>query len=105
MSFLTCETLRVHRNPIFAAAEFWVVDQNANGDTFVGRPVVTEKVTQGSEMTPTFRLSDEAAEHLLTELWNAGYRPRGGEGSVAHVAAMREHIADLRRIVFEDPER
>jgi len=41
---------------------------------------------------PTFRMDYEEAQTLVQELWNAGLRPEGVEGTVEHVNALKAHI-------------
>ena len=41
-------------------------------------------------------------QSLFDALWEVGFRPNGGESSVAHVQAMKDHLADMRRLVFLD---
>lgn len=65
-------------------------------------PISSEPVPEREDITtPTLRLGHEAAQELFDDLWNAGFRPNKGEGTAAHVDAMREHLADLRRLVFD----
>lgn len=41
------------------------------------------------------------AQNLLDGLWNAGFRPRNGEGMNAQVDAIKEHLSDMRKLVFD----
>ena len=62
-------------------------------------------VTQG-HLWPRFLsipLMQSDGQSLFDALWNAGYRPNGGESSIAHVAAMRAHLEDMRTLVFKPP--
>lgn len=52
---------------------------------------------------PTLRLSQDEAQQLLNGLWHAGFRPRDGAGSLAHVDAQKAHLEDMRRLVFDPP--
>lgn len=63
-----------------------------------------------AEGGPTLRFSQEEAQQLLNGLWHAGFRPRDGAGSLAHVEAQKAHLEDMRRLVFDgspqkDPSR
>ena len=42
-----------------------------------------------------------AGQSLFDALWQAGFRPNGGESSVAHVQAMKDHLTDMRALVFK----
>lgn len=53
---------------------------------------------------PTFHLSMDSAQALLDGLWRAGFRPTSGQavaenGNLA-IELLREHLADMRRLVF-----
>lgn len=43
----------------------------------------------------------DIGQSLFDALWQAGFRPNGGEATVAHVAAIKAHLEDMRRLVFE----
>jgi hypothetical protein len=45
-------------------------------------------------------MPSEIAQSLFDALWHAGFRPNKGEASIAHVEAMREHLQDMRMLVF-----
>lgn len=45
-------------------------------------------------------MTDELAQQLMDGLWRVGVRPRNGESSMAHVDAMKYHLEDMRRLVF-----
>jgi hypothetical protein len=48
-------------------------------------------------VTPTFlELTEESAQRLLQDLWDAGYRPRAITDEPAVLSAKSEHIDDLR---------
>ncbi len=48
----------------------------------------------------TFSLPKEAAQVLLNDLWEAGYRPDDGAGNVGQLKATQSHLADMKEIVF-----
>ena len=50
---------------------------------------------------PTFILDNKAAQELMDDLWSCGLRPTEGTGSAGAMAAVQEHLADLRRLVFD----
>lgn len=73
-----------------------------NGDIQVVKgPLVLAPVAPGSCCSPTLNLATEEAVMLMDSLWSAGVRPSNGEGSVGQIGAMREHLDDMRRIVFK----
>lgn len=42
-----------------------------------------------------------AAQSLFDALWSAGLRPNKGEASAAHVEALKYHLEDMRKLVFQ----
>lgn len=57
------------------------------------------------ELWPRFfdlPMMDDDGQKLFDALWQVGYRPHNGEASAAHVEAMNHHLADMRRLVFND---
>jgi hypothetical protein len=74
-----------------------------NGDTFsVAKPATMEQADIGSHTEPFLNIDMRAAQQLMDELWNCGLRPTEGSGSAGSLAATERHLADMRRIVFDD---
>lgn len=46
------------------------------------------------------RLDADAAQSLIDELWNAGVRPSHEAQGIGQIAALRDHLGDMRRLVF-----
>jgi hypothetical protein len=78
----------------------WLTHESGDGVTRVAPTCVFAPVTEGEAMPPTFVLHQEQAQALFNQLWNMGLRPNDGGGSAVHVQAMKEHIADLRKVAF-----
>lgn len=57
----------------------------------------------GVEPRNIFSLDYEHAQTLIDDLWRAGLRPTEGTGSAGAMAAVQEHLKDLRRLVFDPP--
>lgn len=51
---------------------------------------------------PTIMLSEEEAQVLIDNLWNAGLRPTDAKDKSEVVNAMKEHIGDLRKIALNN---
>jgi hypothetical protein len=45
--------------------------------------------------------SSEVAQQLMDDLWRCGLRPSEGTGSAGALAAVKYHLEDMRKIVFE----
>lgn len=52
------------------------------------------------EIRPTLQLEQQELQQLMDQLWHAGIRPSNGEGAAGQIGALREHLADMRKIAF-----
>lgn len=52
---------------------------------------------------PTFTLTKESAESLMTALWEAGIRPINYTDIRGEIARMEAHIKDLQKVIW-DPQ-
>ncbi len=72
----------------------------------VALPVEMQHVKEGEEFpeSPMLKVGcrisdgDEALQSLMDELWREGFRPKD-IGTPGHIAAMQEHLNDMRAIV------
>ena len=53
----------------------------------------------GEIREPSIRMSTDAAQTLMDDLWNCGIRPTHGHGSAGQLGATERHLEDMRRIV------
>ena len=89
--------VRAHAAPWRTGIEFLAMCDGA-----FGRPLLMDTpVNQGISIEPTFSLSVEAAQILMDDLWQAGIRPTEGAGSAGAMAAVKYHLEDMRKLVFE----
>ena len=51
------------------------------------------------ETKPLFHMRNEQVQKLLDEIWQLGYRPSDGECSIGQIGAIKDHLADMRKIV------
>jgi hypothetical protein len=54
----------------------------------------------GSTPVNSFRFEREDGQQLMDDLWAAGIRPTEASGSTGALQAVKEHIKDLRSILF-----
>ncbi len=54
-----------------------------------------------TSMEPTFSLDDAGTQRLFDQLWDMGFRPADGTGNSGHIAALKYHLEDLRKLVFK----
>jgi hypothetical protein len=52
------------------------------------------------EIPPLTHMNAPQAQMLMDDLWNCGLRPSEGTGSAGALAAVQQHLADMRKIVF-----
>jgi len=71
-----------------------------DGDAF-GVTVVMEGKKPGMVVDPTIRISRTAAQTLIDDLWQAGFRPTEGSGSAGSLKATEKHLQDMRKIAFK----
>jgi len=50
---------------------------------------------------PTLRLTQESAQDLVNNLWDAGIRPIAAKGSSGQLEAVERHLKDMRHIAFD----
>jgi hypothetical protein len=86
-------------NPMWGAYDLYLISRD--GVRTIARPaqIIFEDTEPGVFHEPYMRLSYEVAQRLIDQLWQAGLRPNNGEGSLANVEALRQHLNDMRAIV------
>ena len=77
-------------------------NQPRNGGIFVAEPLIFKPIERFEIPEPQLELNDSEAQSLMDQLWQCGIRPTEGTGSAGAMAATQAHLADLRKLVFED---
>ena len=54
----------------------------------------------GAIIPPAVHLSMDEGQSVMDQLWSCGLRPTEGTGSAGALAAVENHLGDMRRIVF-----
>lgn len=78
----------------------WLFRQGLT-DVQVAKPIECETARDNQVMDPTLELDFRVAQALLDALWSVGLRPNNGEGANAQVTAIKAHLEDMRKLVFE----
>ncbi len=82
------------------------VDEVRGDKFFVAAPLTMEE-RQPYESDygpgPTVQLNKHAAQKLMDDLWDCGLRPSEGSGSAGQLAAVQNHLADLRKLLSKVP--
>jgi hypothetical protein len=91
--------IRATAAPWYSGIELLVRD----GDSF-GVSIVMEHREPGYIVDPTMKISRDAAQILMDDLWGAGIRPSDGSGNTGQLRATENHLKDMRKIVFKQLE-
>jgi hypothetical protein len=94
-------TIRVARGPWSACLQV-LISESQGGRIFVAEPLTFRPLELAESVEPQFELNDSEAQSLMDQLWQCGIRPTEGTGSAGAMAATQAHLADLRRLIFED---
>ena len=101
--------LRAHREPFRGPGiSIFGGDYPPNSDDVgIFKPLVCTRVSWAKGITsePILTITDEAAQELMDSLWYSGIRPTSGEGNVGQIGAMKEHLNDMRKLVFKEDRR
>lgn len=83
--------------------EILVMEKRERGFAYAEQVVMYyDPDNPGRIIEPTFKLSYDAAQQLMDDLWQAGLRPSEGSGSAGALAATQKHLEDMRKLVFKD---
>lgn len=95
---------------IFATREVWMnsialrigLKGQVAGTFAVALPITWQAVPHGEAAPeePLLRLQRDDAQRLMDELWNVGLRPSEGSGSAGQLAAVQNHLEDMRTIAM-----
>jgi len=83
---------------VFDVPEFSSLPDGPNPVKFL-EGVTFAPTTPGTMRGPSFKISFEAAQHLMDALWNCNIRP-SEEPSAGQLQAMNAHLQDMRKIAF-----
>jgi len=98
----------VRYDEVFDGVNVWFIFKNGEEETVV-QPInltlVTRRTPGMETPEPTLRFDGVSARQVLTGLAEglvqAGYAPDSLKAKDKEVEAIREHLADMRKIVFE----
>lgn len=82
--------------------------QHPDGRWSMAQPIVmfADPKDDGiSEPVPFMEIDTGTAQQLMDELWNCGLRPTEGTGSAGAMAAVQEHLKDMRALVFKEGQK
>ena len=92
--------VRAKRESWSDGVELLVLVRDDRG-TSIAKPVILERIEEGTYVSePTMRLSNQAAQMLIDELWFCGLRPSEGTGSAGSLAATERHLKDMQAVAM-----
>jgi hypothetical protein len=94
-------TIRVAKGPWNAGLQV-LISGSKDGRMYVAEPITVRPLEPAELFEPQLELNDSEAQSLMDQLWQCGIRPTEGTGSAGAMAATQAHLADLRRLIFED---
>ena len=98
----------IRYDDVFNLVNVWLVKQNPDGSQTCVLPMNLEATTYtapGTVPPPTIRIEGTFATQFLQDLADglaaAGFRPAELKASDREVTAIKVHLEDMRRLVFE----
>ena len=91
--------IRAISAPWYDGVEFLIRDNSSDGTIAIVAEMKMTAVEPNMAQPPTGRISRQAAQVLMDDLWAAGLRPSEGSGSAGSLRATERHLEDMRRIV------
>ena len=98
--------VKAYSNPGRRSLDFYVADMDPRQ---VERSFATfdegwRVVADNAEPPVAFRLDCHNAQLLMDSLWDCGLRPSEGKGSASQLAAVENHLRDMRTLAFATRE-
>jgi hypothetical protein len=80
------------------------VDCEDGSTVFSAKPIEFEqRELYEANSEPYLEIPKHAAQKLIDDLWDCGLRPSEGSGSAGQLAAVQNHLADLRKLLSKVP--
>jgi hypothetical protein len=74
---------------------------NNGGRLFVPKALKYEEIENGAPAPEFMNLNDTEAQSLMDSLYDCGYRPTRPVESAGQIEALKNHLGDMRHIVFK----
>jgi len=101
MSKVKIESTEVKVRPNYYESSFdFAIVQRLEGVRYVAKTVEMKALKTSDNITPAFTLTEEETQGLFNYLWHLGFRPEDGTGNSGHIAAIKYHLEDMRKLVF-----
>ena len=89
------------RQPFYVGGTIGIHVLDVIANTYA-RDIVFEPRTPAVYLAPLLKISENAAQELMDQLWSCGLRPSQGSGSAGSLSATQYHLEDMRKLVFEN---
>ena len=94
-------SVRVDRRPWSNLFDLYILTMRDGAVVANAVNISLAGIVQGEQVSPVLSLTQADAQFLMDQLWSCGVRPAEGQGSAGAMAAVQEHLKDMRRLVFE----
>lgn len=95
------QEVHIERSPMWDGLRMWVFERRHDGIYYPRLPELIKQEQDGDYIEPCLSLHNGSGQQLMDELWRAGLRPSEGTGSAGSLKATQDHLADMRKLVFE----
>lgn len=98
--------LQIYAQPVMASRliDLYFVAERGH-ERHIGQEMMFVPMQEGGRPEPSMSIDIQTAQQLIDQLWNCGLRPTEGAGSAGSLAATERHLEDMRKLVFETPQR
>ena len=91
--------IRVRKDPAIDGIELVGFYRDGNRGFYIGKPDLVE-FKEGQIIDSFLSITNLSAQVLMDDLWAAGFRPAENRWVEGERMAMKDHLSDLRNILF-----
>ena len=96
-----CE-VRIYYDNMQDRCSVAIIQKRADGSVSLAAPLTLEPIESGVFIEPTLIVAGNGlAQDVLNQLWQQGFRPKDGTGNGGHIDAVKYHLEDMRKMVFD----
>lgn len=92
--------IQINNNPAMRGYEVYLGNRTGDKPLLYDLTITEREYSPGQLIRPTAVMTRQHAQQVMDELWRAGVRPNNGQGSMAQVEALQNHLADMQKISF-----
>ena len=101
---LQIRVMKGHPSPRSKLAVF--IESLSGPEYTLAEPIIMKTYTAEDAykpIGPTLEIAEPAAQKLMDDLWDCGLRPSEGSGSAGQLAAVQNHLEDMRKLLSKVP--